>query len=302
MIDDSDNAKEQLATAPKSSPDAVDADAQMEAGSSNASEVDRSGHDVGRENVDPSASSEDSPVAADSSDSLEPVGEDSSQGESDSDGALDDGAAEDLADDESEEVEDVEPLELIEESGESDEDVQMDWYILKVQVNRENTICDALQRNVKVKGLERYFGEILIPTEDVREFTKTGKQRVVKRKLYPGYILVNMAINDDTWFLVRETPGIGDFTGSIGKPTPMDPHDVERILATSKPPEEGETTPRIGIKFKPGDRVRVKEGYFQNFEGEVDTIDEANGRITVMINIFGRATPVELDHWQFEEV
>ena len=110
-----------------------------------------------------------------------------------------------------------------------------------MQVNREDSIKDALSRRVKMNGLERYFNEIIVPTEDVVEFTKTGKRRVVKKKLYPGYILVNMAVNDESWFVVRETPGIGDFTGSAGKPTPMEPKDVERILRSSKvlPEEEG---------------------------------------------------------------
>lgn len=194
------------------------------------------------------------------------------------------------------------PLELIDETI-ADEDLKFDWFILKVQVNREDSIKDALWRRVKMNGLERYFKEIVVPTEDVVEFTKTGKRRVVKRKLYPGYILVNMAVSDESWFVVRETSGIGDFTGSAGKPTPMDPHDVERILRSSKvlPEEEGSGV-KTAIPFKTGDRVRVKEGYFQNFEGDVHAIDEAHGRVTVMINIFGRATPVEIEHWQIEAV
>ena len=206
----------------------------------------------------------------------------------------------DVADDVDDNM-DAQPLEFIEESDE--EDLDRNWYILKVQVNRENSICEALQRRVKVEGLERFFGDILVPTEDVREFTKTGKQRVVKRKLYPGYIVVNMSINDDTWFLVRETPGIGDFTGSIGKPTPMLQHEIDRILKVSRPedPEDGEAV-KTNIRFKQGDRVRVKEGHFQNFEGEIDGVDETHGRVTVMINIFGRPTPVELEHWQVEDV
>jgi transcriptional antiterminator NusG len=194
------------------------------------------------------------------------------------------------------------PLELIDESV-ADEDLKFDWFILKVQVNREDSIKDALWRRVKMNGLERFFKEIVVPTEDVVEFTKTGKRRVVKRKLYPGYILVNMAVSDESWFVVRETSGIGDFTGSAGKPTPMDPRDVERILRSSKvlPEEEGAGV-KTTIPFKTGDRVRVKEGYFQNFEGDVHAIDEAHGRVTVMINIFGRATPVEIEHWQIEAV
>jgi transcription termination/antitermination protein NusG len=194
------------------------------------------------------------------------------------------------------------PLELIDETV-ADEDLKFDWFILKVQVNREDSIKDALWRRVKMNGLERYFKEIVVPTEDVVEFTKTGKRRVVKRKLYPGYILVNMAVSDESWFVVRETSGIGDFTGSAGKPTPMEPKDVERILRSSKvlPEEEGAGV-KTTIPFKTGDRVRVKEGYFQNFEGDVNAIDQAHGRVTVMINIFGRATPVEIEHWQIEAV
>jgi transcriptional antiterminator NusG len=196
----------------------------------------------------------------------------------------------------------VEPLEFIDETI-ADEDLKFDWFILKVQVNREDSIKDALLRRVKMNGLDRYFKEIVVPTEDIAEFTKTGKRRVVKKKLYPGYILVNMAVNDDSWFLVRETPGIGDFTGSAGKPTPMDPKDVERILRSSKL-LVGEEQPgeKVVFPFKKGDRVRVKEGYFQNFEGDVDAIDQAHGRVTVMITIFGRPTPVEIEHWQIEMV
>src|SRR5262245_5624303 len=210
---------------------------------------------------------------------------------------------------ESEDVEEEEadvpfaaPLELIDESV-ADEDLKFDWYILKVQVNREDSIKDALWRRVKMNGLERFFKEIIVPTEDVIEFTKTGKKRTVKRKLYPGYILINMAVSDESWFVVRETSGIGDFTGSAGKPTPMEPQDVERILRSSKvlPEEEGAGV-KTAIPFKTGDHVRVKEGYFQNFEGDVHAIDQAHGRVTVMINIFGRATPVEIEHWQIEAV
>ncbi len=199
-------------------------------------------------------------------------------------------------------VEDVEPLELVTETDDDQEDTTMRWYILKVQVNREDSIRDALQRRVKIEGLDAYFGSIVVPTEDVAEFTKSGKRRVVKKKLYPGYIMVNMVINDDTWFVVRETPGIGDFTGSAGKPTPMDNGEVERILNLGDTDEDGDTQIKTSIPYSPGDRVRVKEGYFQNFEGDVESVDEANGRVTVMINIFGRSTPVELEHWQIESV
>lgn len=187
------------------------------------------------------------------------------------------------------------PVEL----AEPEPEVPLDWYILKVQSNREESIRDGLMRRVKVAGLEEYFKEIIVPTETVTEF-KNGKKRVVKRKLYPGYIVVNMAITDDTWFLVRETPGIGDFTGAAGKPSPMLRSEVDKIEQKEKAVETEQ--PTLSIAFKPGDHVKINEGTFENFEGEVNTVDATNGRITVMINIFGRSTPVELEYWQVESV
>jgi transcriptional antiterminator NusG len=175
--------------------------------------------------------------------------------------------------------------------------IVMDWYILKVQSNRERSIADALQRKIKIEGLDRYFDQVVVPTEKVTEF-KAGKKKVVERKLYPGYIVVHMCINDDTWFAVRETSGIGDFTGSAGKPTPMLPQEVARIIKQDE--EEVSEQPKLNINFKIGDRVKIKEGTFESFEGEVHHIDEQNGRISVMINIFGRSTPVELEYWQVE--
>lgn len=174
---------------------------------------------------------------------------------------------------------------------------QREWYILKVQSNREDSIRDALMRRIKIEGLEDFFGEIIIPVEMVTEF-KNGKKRVVKRKLYPGYIVVNMELNDDTWYLVRDTHGIGDFTGAGGKPSPMPANEVARIVA--KQEEKAEEAPKLKIGFQVGDRVKINEGTFENFEGDVDSIDQANGRVTVMINIFGRSTPVELEYWQLE--
>ena len=173
----------------------------------------------------------------------------------------------------------------------------MDWYILKVQSNREESIREGLLRRVAIAGLGFFFAEVIVPTEKVTEF-KGGKKRVIKRKLYPGYLVVHMEINDDTWFLVRETPGIGDFTGAAGHPSPMLPHEVQRIVA--KQEEKSEKAPKLKIAFREGERVKIKEGTFENFEGDVDSIDETNGRVTVMINIFGRSTPVELEYWQIE--
>ena len=181
-------------------------------------------------------------------------------------------------------------------------DRDMDWYILKVAFNREDTIRESLEKRVKMEGMEEYFESIVVPTEDVAEFTRSGKRRITKRKLLPGYLMVRMIINDDTWFLVRETGGISDFTGAAGKPMPMDPADVERFINKPVLDDDEEVKIKTAIPYRNGDRVRVKEGHFENQEGEIDTIDEANGRVTVIISIFGRSVPMELDHWQVEAI
>lgn len=175
----------------------------------------------------------------------------------------------------------------------------MDWFILKVQSNREDSVRETLLRRISMQGMGHLFGEVIVPKEQVTEF-KGGKKRVVSRKLYPGYILVQMVLNDETWFLVRETGGIGDFTGSAGRPSPMLPQDVAKLL--NKKEEETAEAPRLKINFKKGDRVKINEGTFENFEGEVETIDESNGRVTVMLSIFGRSTPVDIEYWHIESV
>jgi transcriptional antiterminator NusG len=176
---------------------------------------------------------------------------------------------------------------------------KMDWYILKVQSNREESIREGLRRRIAIAGYEHYFGEIIIPTEKVTE-VKGGRKRTYKRKLYPGYLVVQMEINEDTWFLIRETTGIGDFTGAGGHPTPMNPSEVQSILR--KQEEKPDQQEKVKINFSVGDKVKIKEGTFENFEGEVSSIDETNGRVTVLINIFGRSTPVDIEYWQIEAI
>jgi len=174
-----------------------------------------------------------------------------------------------------------------------------DWYILKVQVNREDTIKKDLERRIAVSGLKEFFGEILVPTEKVTEISRDGKgKKVVKKKLYPGYIMIFMEVYDDTWFLVRETSGVGDFTGAQGKPTPMLPHEVERILKLDK--EGPEKMPELKVGYQVGQEVKVKEGPFETLEGVVDNIDYNSGQVTVIISIFGRSTPVVLEYWKIE--
>ncbi|MCA9068492.1 MAG: transcription termination/antitermination factor NusG, partial [Planctomycetaceae bacterium] len=151
-------------------------------------------------------------------------------------------------------------------------------------------------------GLEEFFGEIVIPTQKIRE-TKSGKTRVSEQKLFPGYMMIQMELNDDTWYLVRDTTGVGDFTGAAGKPIPMRPDEVKAMLGEDDKGEKiPEAEPVTKIDFSVGEVVKIKDTAFDGFEGTIDSIDSTNGRIKVLVDIFGRATEVELEHWQAEKL
>ncbi|MHB1561021.1 MAG: transcription termination/antitermination protein NusG [Isosphaeraceae bacterium] len=174
------------------------------------------------------------------------------------------------------------------------------WYVLKVQSSREDTIRDALQKRVKIQGLQRYFGQIVVPTEKITEI-RNNKKRIVERKTYPGYIMVQMELNEKTWFVVRETPGVGDFVGAHGTPTKMTDAEVNQMLHQ----EEEKTTaeaPKVKIYVERGDRVKIKDGPFENFEGTVEEVIEGRGLVKVMLIIFNRPTPVDLEYWQVERI
>ena len=174
------------------------------------------------------------------------------------------------------------------------------WYVLKVQSSREDTIRDALERRVKIQGLQRYFGRIVVPTEKITEI-RNNKKRTVERKTYPGYIMVEMELNEKTWFTVRETPGVGDFVGAHGTPTKMTSTEVNQMLNEQ---EQGSTAelPKVKIDVERGDRVKIKDGPFENFEGTVEEVIEARGLVKVMLIIFNRPTPVDLEYWQVERL
>ena len=176
---------------------------------------------------------------------------------------------------------------------------QMLWYVLKVQSNREKSIRDTLLRRIRQEALEESFGEIVIPTEKIVE-TKSGKKRVVEQKLYPGYLMVRMILDDDTWYLVRTTPGVGDFTGAAGKPIPMQEHEIQKMLGREQ--QQKEEPVKVKVDFQSGEMVKINEGSFEGFEGSIESVDEADGKVSVLIQIFGRPTPVVLGYWQVERV
>lgn len=194
-----------------------------------------------------------------------------------------------------------------------EENPRMQWFVLKVQSNRERSIRDSILRRVRVEGMEPFFGQIHIPTEKVVE-TKGGSRRVREQKVLPGYMMIQMELDDESWHLVRSTGGVGDFTGAAGKPIPMEEREVRRWLGLDEVVETAagaapagvvaEKSAKAVVKFEVavGDHVKVKEGAFESFEGVVDSIDETTGKIKVIIEIFGRPTEVELEHWQVEKV
>src|SRR5688572_14788160 len=180
----------------------------------------------------------------------------------------------------------------------------MQFFVLRVASNKEDQVQQKLSRKVKIEGLETHVGRILVPTERVRSM-KGGVRKEADRKLYPGYVFVELELDKDgripdkVWFTIKETEGVGDFIGSNGKPTPMSPKDQSKMIEEAEKPE-GEVT--TDIKYAKGDKVRVTNGAFMNFEGEVDEVIPDKGMIRIVTTIFGRPTPLELENWQIERV
>ncbi len=172
------------------------------------------------------------------------------------------------------------------------------WYIVRVQVGREDRIRQRLLLRIKQSGLEDKVPEVLLPVETITDI-KSGKKRVVKRKLFPGYLMIQMDLNDDVWFALKETNGFGDFVGARGKPVPMTDEEISRILGTM---EESREKPKLSVQFDKGDRVKIKQGHFENFDGVVDEVNLEKGLVKVIVTIFGRATPVELEYWEVEPI
>lgn len=172
------------------------------------------------------------------------------------------------------------------------------WYAVHTQTGAESKVERSLKSRAETAGLSNLIHEILIPTEKVSE-VKAGKKRISERKFFPGYILVKMELNDDSWYLVKNTAGISGFVGSGKNPTPLLEGEVEAIL---KEQEEKTTKPKPKVEFGEGESVRVKEGSFANFNGTIEQINPDRGKLKVMVTIFGRPTPVELEYWQVERI
>jgi len=176
--------------------------------------------------------------------------------------------------------------------------VALKWYIIHTYSGFEQKVRSAILERAKARGLDQYIANVLVPTETVEEMVK-GERRLSSRKFYPGYVLVQMEMNDETWHLVKDTPKVTGFIGSKEDPVAIPEEDAAKIIFQM---QEGVLRPKPKIKFETGDKVQVTEGPFANFTGVVDEVKADRGRVRVMISVFGRPTPVELEFTQLEKI
>ncbi|MFN0132287.1 MAG: transcription termination/antitermination protein NusG [Phycisphaerales bacterium] len=187
----------------------------------------------------------------------------------------------------------IAPDELLRQDG-------MNWFVLRVASNKESSVRETLLRKVQIENMIHLVGRILVPTEKTKTI-KGGKQRITETKLYPGYVFVEMRLEpdgripQDVFFLIKETTGVGDFVGTAGRPTPMKEHEIEKMLRDSRKPEE---EPLVKMVFQKGEPVTIKEGPFQGYEGTVDELLPDKGLVRVLVTIFGRQAPIEIEEWQ----
>ena len=179
------------------------------------------------------------------------------------------------------------------------------WFVLRVKAGREETVRESLWKRVQTHDLTDKLAQLLVVCERVTEI-KGGNRRSYERKIYPGYIMAEIEVDEtgeipeDIWFLIRETPGIGDFVGSQRKPIPMTPDEVQKMLDQVK---RSQAEPdQVTIEFQKGAQVKIREGTFENYEGEVEDVDVQKGLVKVLVTIFGRKTPIELEYWKVESV
>jgi transcriptional antiterminator NusG len=172
------------------------------------------------------------------------------------------------------------------------------WYVIHVYSGFENKVASAIREQAEQKGLSDKFEEILVPTEKVVE-VKRGAKVSAEHKFFPGYVLIKMDMNDETWHLVKNTAKVTGFLGGRGRPSPISEAEASRIM---RQVQEGIERPKPSITFEIGEQVRVCDGPFTSFNGLVEEVDEERARVKVAVSIFGRATPVELEYSQVEKV
>jgi transcriptional antiterminator NusG len=170
------------------------------------------------------------------------------------------------------------------------------WFVVHSYSGYENKVKKNLEHRIESLGMQDKIFEVVVPTEEEIEL-KDGQRRTVERRIFPGYILVDMLMDEDSWYVVRNTPGVTGFVGSVRKPTPLRKRDVDRILKRMRA-----ETPRVKVTFLHGQKVRIADGPFEDFVGSVDEIYPEKGKVRILVSFFGRETPVELDFLQVEKI
>lgn len=183
----------------------------------------------------------------------------------------------------------------LETASESTEDDGRAWYVIHCYSGNEDKVRHNILQRIESMGLEEKVFDVVVPTED-EVHIKNGERQTVEKKVFPGYILVNMLQTEESWYMVRNTPGVTGFVGMGNEPTPLQPEEVARILKRME-----SESPRVNVTFRMGERVRIVDGPFKDFYGKVADIDMDRTTVRVMVNFFGRETPVELDFLQVEE-
>ena len=191
---------------------------------------------------------------------------------------------------------DLEILEMAQEEVPAEEDDGRAWYVVHCYSGYENKVRHNLEQRIETMGMKDSIFDIVVPTEEEIE-VKEGKRRTVERRVFPGYILVNMILTEESWYVVRNTPGVTGFVGMGNTPTPLRPEEVAQIIKRMEA-----DAPRIKVTFKSGERVRIVDGPFNDFRGTVAEINMERAKVRVMVNFFGRETPVELDFLQVEKI
>jgi transcriptional antiterminator NusG len=176
-----------------------------------------------------------------------------------------------------------------------EEDDGRAWYVVHCYSGYENKVRHNLEQRIETMGMKNQIFDVVVPTEEEIE-VKEGKRKTVERRVFPGYILVNMLMSEESWYVVRNTPGVTSFVGMGNEPVPLRPEEVSQIIKRMEA-----DAPRIKVSFRHGERVRIIDGPFNDFRGTVDDIDMDRAKVRVMVNFFGRETPVELDFLQVEK-
>jgi transcriptional antiterminator NusG len=170
--------------------------------------------------------------------------------------------------------------------------LELHWYVVHTYSGHEQKVADALKQRLEAFGLKEQITEILVPTQE-KIVIDAGKKKTIRERLFPGYVMVRMMLTDETWGVVRNTTGVTGFVGAGAKPTPLPEHEVDAILKFTKL-----EAPKFELKFKVDETVKVIDGPFTDFLGKVDEIDEEKGKVKVLVSVFGRETPIELDFLQ----